>query len=316
MREQRGLQGAKEALASSSCEGRQCNLEAAAWRLPPWRRSTAIPTPDTTQRHLQRGPLPMQARLLLLTLLLAAPLTARADDLIVLLEQGSCPDCRLADVDLVHADLRDADLQRAQLQRANLGQARLDGADLRGSNLQFANLRGASLKGTDLRGSTLYGTDLRQADLTGVQLDSGALEQAHWQGARGISQGVRSHAALHNAGVTAAENGQWERAEALFNAAITAEPNKPLSWVARGLSRGELGQNDLAAKDLAHAGTLFRNRGDLIKAEQLDLASQRALETQQYSQRGGNGIGSTILASGMSAIQFLGPIALRALSPL
>ena len=62
----------------------------------------------------------MQARLLLLILLLAAPLTARADDLIVLLEQGNCPDCQLADVDLVHADLQDADLRRAQLQRANL----------------------------------------------------------------------------------------------------------------------------------------------------------------------------------------------------
>ena len=84
----------------------------------------------------------MPARVLLYTLLLATPLAARADDLIVLLQQRSCPNCRLADVDLVHADLRDADLQRAQLQRANLGQARLDGADLRESNLQFTNLRG------------------------------------------------------------------------------------------------------------------------------------------------------------------------------
>ena len=83
----------------------------------------------------------MQARLLLLTLLLAAPLTARADDLIVLLQRRNCPDCRLADVDLVHADLQDADLQGAQLQRANLGQALLDGADLRQSNLQFTKSR-------------------------------------------------------------------------------------------------------------------------------------------------------------------------------
>ena len=42
---------------------------------------------------------------------------AQADDLILLLQQRSCPNCRLADVDLVHADLRDADLQRVQLQR-------------------------------------------------------------------------------------------------------------------------------------------------------------------------------------------------------
>ena len=84
----------------------------------------------------------MPARVLLFTLLFATPLVARADDLIELLQQRNCTDCRLADVDLVHADLRDVDLQGAQLQRANLGQARLDGADLRGSDLHFTNLRG------------------------------------------------------------------------------------------------------------------------------------------------------------------------------
>ena len=258
----------------------------------------------------------MPARVLLFTLLLIAPLGARADDLIVLLQQRNCPDCRLADADLVHADLRDADLQRAQLQRANLGQARLDGADLRGSNLQFTNLRGASLRGADLRGSTLYGTDLRQADLSGAQLDDGALEQAHWQGALGIRTGVRGHAALHNAGVTAAENGQWDRAEALFGAAIAAEPNEPLSWVARGLSRGELGDTSGASRDLAHAGTLFRNRGDQLKAEQLELASKRTHDPERQDSQTGNGIGSAILSGARSTFQTLAPMALRAISPL
>ena len=258
----------------------------------------------------------MPARVLLFTLLLASPLAGRADDLMVLLQQQNCPDCRLADADLMHADLRDSDLRRTQLQRANLGQAQLDGADLRGSNLQFTNLRGASLKGADLRGSTLYGTDLRQADLTGAQLDNGALEQAHWEGARGISAGIRSHAALHNAGVTAAENVEWEKAEALFGAAIAAAPEEPLSWVARGLCRGELGQNELAAKDLAYAGTLFRNSGDFVKSELLERASKKALISQPQSSGGGNGIGSVILSGAVSALKTLGPIALRALSPL
>ena len=104
----------------------------------------------------------MPTRALLLTLLFASPIAGQAEDLIRLLQQRNCPDCRLEDVDLVHTDLRDADLRRAQLQRANLGQARLDGADLRKSNLQFTNLRGASLRGADLRGSTLYGTHHRQ----------------------------------------------------------------------------------------------------------------------------------------------------------
>ena len=259
----------------------------------------------------------MPARVLLFTLLLAAPLAARADDLIVLLQQRNCPDCRLADVDLVHADLRDADLQRAQLQRANLGQARLDGADLRNSNLQFTNLRGASLRGADLRGSRLYGTDLRQADLSGAQLDDGALEQAHWQGARGISKGIRSHAALHNAGVTAAENGQWERAETLFGAAIAADPKEPLSWVARGLSRGELGDTNGASRDLAHAGTLFDDQGDQEKAQQLLEASQKATATiPDPTSTHGNGIGSRLLSGALSTAQALAPLALRALSPM
>ena len=82
----------------------------------------------------------MPTRAQRLTLLLASPIAGQAEDLILLLQQQNCPDCRLEDVDLVHTDLRDADLRRAQLQRANLGQARLDGADLRKSNLQFTNL--------------------------------------------------------------------------------------------------------------------------------------------------------------------------------
>ena len=93
--------------------------------------------------------------LLLLTVLLGAPLSARADDLMLLLQSGSCPNCKLADSDLVHADLRDADLKGAHLQRSNLSQARLDGADLSGSDLRFTSLQGASLRGTDLRMLTL-----------------------------------------------------------------------------------------------------------------------------------------------------------------
>ena len=259
----------------------------------------------------------MPALVLLLTLMFAAPLVARADDLIELLQQRNCPDCLLADVDLVHADLRDADLQRAQLQRANLGQARLDGADLRQSNLQFTNFRGASLRGADLRGSTLYGTDLRQADLSGARLDVGALEQAYWNGAQGISAGVRSHAALHNAGVTAAENGQWKRAESLFSAAITVEPEEPLSWVARGLSRGELGDTKGASRDLAYAGELFGKKGDQEKAQQLLEASQKATAAiAEPSLKRGNGIGSQLLGGALSTAQALAPIALQALSPM
>ena len=259
--------------------------------------------------------------LLLLPLMLAtAPQawSADANDLVRVLQSGRCANCRLADADLVHADLRDADLQGAELQRANLGQARLDGADLKGADLSFTSLNGASLRGADLRGSRLYGTDLRNSDLSGALLDPGSLEQSHWQGAGGIREGIRSHAALHNAGVDAAQAGQWQAAETLFSAAIERKSEEPLSWVARGLSRGEQDKTQLAARDLAHAGRLFEEQGDSVKAQQLQLASQRveAPADQSSAAQGGNGVGSMLLSGALSAAQALGPIALKALMPM
>ena len=256
---------------------------------------------------------------LLSILLLGTPVAAQpadSGDLIRVLQQRHCPDCRLADADLVHADLRDAYLAGARLQRANLGEARLDGADLSGSDLSFTSLRGASLRGADLRGSRLYGTDLRHADLSGARLDAGALDQSHWQGARGIGRGLRSHASLHNAGVDAALSGRWMEAERLFSAAILDNPQEALSWVARGLSRGEQGKNDLAGRDLAHAGLLFEQQGDPIKADQLKQASTRVHEPAAADEPTGNGLGSAVLGSALSTIQALAPIALKALMPM
>ena len=147
------------------------------------------------------------------------------EHLIQLLESHQCPSCQLNDVDLTHADLRDANLKGAYLRRANLSQARLDGADLSGSDLSFTSLQGASLRGSDLRNSRLIGTDLRRTDLTGALLDLKGMDQSHWDGARGVNQGARSHAGLHNAGVDAAQDGRWPEAEQLFNAAIQANPD-------------------------------------------------------------------------------------------
>ena len=83
--------------------------------------------------------------LLLLAVLLGAPLSTRAENLIVLLEEGSCPNCTLADADLVRADLSDANLNAADLRRAKLSRVRLDGADLRNADLRFSNLKGHHL---------------------------------------------------------------------------------------------------------------------------------------------------------------------------
>ena len=255
--------------------------------------------------------------LLLLTVLLGAPLSARADDLIMLLQERSCPNCKLTDAGLVHADLRNADLNAADLQRANLSRARLDGADLRDADLRFSSLKGASLRGTDLRGARLDGTDLRQADLSGSQISPGALDRSHWLGAIGIEQGLRSHASLHNAGVDAAQARRWREAEQLFTAAIKANPDEPISWVARGLSRGEQGKNDLASSDFAYAGELFADEGDVIKADQLEQASQVLNNIPKVpSAPSGNGFGAALLDGVLSTAQVLAPLALTALMPI
>ena len=244
---------------------------------------------------------------------------ARASDaLIQVLQERSCSGCRLADADLVHADLRDADLSDAKLMRANLGQARLDGADLSGADLSFTSLRGASLRGANLTGTRLYGTDLRDADLTGAQLTPNALDEAHWQGASGISVGIRSHAALHNAGVEAFQAGRWSAAEQLFSNAISRQPGEPLSWVARGISRSEQAKDEIAAADFRYASSLYAKRGSLEWAEQLreaaDSISQRRFENTSTNE--GRGLGGQILQSTITGLRMIAPIAAKALIPV
>ena len=238
-------------------------------------------------------------------------------DLIQLLESRQCPACQLKDLDLTHADLRDANLKGAHLQRTNLGQARLDGTDLSKSDLSFTILQGASLRGADLRNSRLIGTDLRGADLTDALLDKNSLNESNWSGAKGVSKGALSHASLHNAGVEAAQAGRWHLAEHLFNTAIEIKPDQPLSWVARGLSRGEQGKNDLASSDFAYAGELFAAQGDVVKAEQLVEASHRVFDIQNSTHSAkSSGVVSGLIGGVLSAAQALAPIALNALMPI
>ena len=102
--------------------------------------------------------------------------------------------------------------------------------------------------------------------------------------------------------------GWWPEAEQLFNAAIQANPDEPL--VARGLSRGEQGKIDLASRDLAYAGKLFSDQGDTIKADQLQKASKLVYDPENENKAGttsGNGIGSALLSSALSAAQAMHP---------
>ena len=260
----------------------------------------------------------MPTRALLFTLLLTAPLAAHADDLMVLLEQRKCRQCRLGDVDLVHADLRNADLRNAYLMRANLSQAQLDGANLSGADLSFTSLRGASLRGANLTGSKLYGTDLRDADLSEARLSPMALEKAHWQNAQGISEGLRSHSVLHNAGVQAFQAGRWPEAEKLFSDAIHSAPIEPLSWVARGISRSEQNKNKLAASDFRHAASIYRKKGKTDWGDQLTEAADQVAKNNNKikTKKQSDGLGGRVLRGAISGLQMLAPIAAKAMLPI
>lgn len=256
---------------------------------------------------------------MLSALLSMAGTQAKANDaLIQVLQERSCSGCRLADADLVHADLRDADLSDAKLMRANLGQAKLDGADLSGADLSFTSLRGASLRGANLTGTLLYGTDLRDADLTGAQLTPNALDEAHWQGASGISAGIRSHAALHNAGVEAFQAGRWSAAEQLFSDAIRRQPGQPLSWVARGICRSEQAKDDVAAADFRYAALIFEKEGQTTWAVQLRKAAEsiQARRLKEQSPNEGKGLGIQLLNNTITGLRMLAPIAAKALIPM
>ena len=235
---------------------------------------------------------------------------ANPDSLIRLLEQRSCPRCRLQDADLVNADLRDANLKGAQLQRANLSGAQLDGADLSGAVLSETSLLGASLRGANLRGARLDGTDLRHSDLNGAQLDHNALDLAHWQLATGVDLSQLGYITLHNAGVNAFQMGRQPDAERFFGEAIRQQPEAGVSWVARGLSRLEQGKTELAAQDFDYAAKLYEQVGDDTKMKQLnDLA--KGISKPPAQSKGGNGFGSQLIQGAMAAFQALAPIAVK-----
>ena len=179
-------------------------------------------------------------------------------------------------------------------------------------------MRGASLRGADLKGSKLYGTDLRDADLSGAQLSPQALNEAHWIGAKGISEGSSSHAALHNAGVEAFQSGHWSEAEQLFGNAIRNNPKEPLSWVARGISRNEQAKDELSAADFRYAASLYEEQGNREWAEQLEKAAN-AVRVRRFEDKivnEGAGVGIQLLEGAITGLRMIAPIAAKALIPL
>ena len=261
---------------------------------------------------------PVWSALLTLTLAATPALAGGQDPLLRLLEQRRCPGCRLQDADLVHADLRNADLRKTQLQRANLSRARLDGANLQGADLRFISLQGASLRGANLRGAWLDGADLRESDLSGALLDPGALNRTHWEQAIGINPTAAfGYAELHNAGVNAANAGRYRQAEQFFSEAIRKQPLAAVSWLARGICRGEQGNVAQAAADFGYAADLYAQAGELDTAAEIRRSGEQLKASGSDSTaKGGNGKGMAAVGGAVAAFKMLAPIAAKAFLPI
>ena len=175
--------------------------------------------------------------------------------------------------------------------------------------------RGPHCGGADLRGAQLLGTDLRQSDLSGAQLDPGALERSHWDGAQGLDAGVLSYVALHNAGVAAALAGRPPEAERLFGEALRQSPEAAITWLARGLSRADQGKQEEARQDFDYAAALYERQGDKEQARQI-LAAAKQVGAAPGKTSAANGMGSALLSGAMGLAQYLAPLAMKALVPM
>jgi hypothetical protein len=105
-------------------------------------------------------------------------------------------------------------------------------------------------------------------------------------------------------------------AEQWFSEAIRREPAAAVSWLARAITRSELGQRQLAASDFEYAASLYSARGEETEASQLRQAAKQLNNAPDQQGDRGNGIGSAALGGALGVLQFLAPLAAKAFLPL
>lgn len=127
---------------------------------------------------------------------------------------------------------------------------------------------------------------------------------------------MQSYAELHNAGVAAAKAGRLPEAERFFDAAIQRDQEAAISWVARGIVRGEQAKSEQAAADFTYAAQLYAADGDQATSEQLQKASADLTKGPKAGSGSGNAIGSQVVGGAMGVVQFLLPLAAKAFIPL
>jgi uncharacterized protein YjbI with pentapeptide repeats len=178
-----------------------------------------------------------------------------------------CQGCDLSGAGLVYANLAGAQINQANLSQINLTRANLSGSNLSGSNLSGAVLFNANLTGADLSGADLSGADLRGARLSGANLEGANLEGANFLGAVGLPSQVATHDNLYNLGLAEAQRGNFRGAIENYNQAIAADGSFANAYLARGISRIQLGDQTGALQDSKQAEQLYTVQGNTAGTE-------------------------------------------------
>ncbi|MGD1938086.1 MAG: pentapeptide repeat-containing protein [Cyanophyceae cyanobacterium] len=234
-------------------------------------------------------------------------------DVQTLLQTNACVQCNLRGAGLVYGNLQGADLRGADLRGANLSRANLRYADLRGANLEGATLFGSDLSAAQLQSARMGGSDLREAMLYGADMTGTDVRQAMLAGAMGVPTsiiGARDH---YNWGVQEAGRQNYPGAVRYYSQAIAIDDTFAEAYLNRAVARAHLADYDGALADSAQAKALFEQKNDAEGAESADTFAtelNKYLKAARRRERGGNGLGISIIEFVRGAGSFLIPLLL------
>lgn len=222
-----------------------------------------------------------------------------------LITTQKCQGCDLSGAGLVYANLSGAQINQANLSQVNLSRANLSGSNLSGSNLSGAVLFNANLTGADLSGADLSGADLRGSRLSGANLEGAKLEGANFLGAVGLPSEVATNDNLYSLGLAEAQRGNFRGAIEHYNQAIAADDSFANAYLARGISRVQLGDQTGALQDSKQAEQLYTAQGNTA-GTQASTQFSEGIEAMQAAaaqgQRGARGNFMNVLAAAASLL--------------
>ncbi len=220
-----------------------------------------------------------------------------------LLSTKQCPKCDLNSAGLVMANLIGANLSGASMIASNLSRANLTGANLSGANLSSASLFGANLSGANLRGADLRGTDLREAYLVNADLTGALLNNAYLKGAIGIPINIAKAEDFFTWGVQEGRRKNHPGAIDYFNQALKIKPTFAEAYLARSMSRAEIGEYPAALQDAQQAANLFQSQGD-AQGNKMALQVVKEVELAMKPRKEGEGSGLANFLGSVGAALF------------